>query len=86
MTWMDAAALMREHYSMRLFHIKRLSSSEGNFAVHFSCYSCERRSKKSARELLDQYGDISMAELRERVICRGCNSRRVVLWEMDLLD
>ena len=71
---------------MRLFHIARLSDSEGNFAVHFSCYTCERRAQIVARELLRQYGDLTMDEVRERAICKGCKSRKVVLWEMALLE
>jgi hypothetical protein len=70
---------------MRLFHVKRLSDSKGDWAVHFSCYSCERRVQVPARELLNQYGDLTMDEVRQRAVCRGCKSRKVVLWEMDLL-
>jgi len=71
---------------MRLFHIRKLSDSNADFSIHSSCYDCERKAKTPARELLAQYGDLSMSTIRKHAVCKGCKSHHVVLWEMDLLD
>lgn len=71
---------------MRRFNLKQLSDASGNFAIHSSCYVCDRKSKTPARDLLAKYGNLALNDLRKRAICLNCRSRNVVLWEMDLLD